>query len=41
MAPKTKKGIPKKVKSVKENVWEVDVLPGITASDKAVKLFQI
>ena len=34
MAPKKEKGIPKKVKSVKENVWEVNVPPG----DENVKI---
>ena len=37
MAPKTKKGIPKKVQSVKENVGEVDVPPG----DENVKMENI
>ena len=34
MAPKKEKNIPKKVKSVKENVWEVNVPPG----DENVKI---
>ena len=37
MAPKTKKGILKKVESVNENVWEVDVPPG----DENVKMENI